>query len=61
MWREHCYRDGFCPDETKADTRSKAFGRAADGLQAKGVIGVRANWVWLPSAAHSKQNTGAPQ
>jgi hypothetical protein len=60
-WRERYYRDDFCADETKVDTRRKAFGRAADGLRVKGLICVRESWVWMQSAAHSKQNTGAPQ
>jgi hypothetical protein len=57
-WRDRCYRDGFGADETKADSRRRAFGRAVDGLQAKGLIGVREDYVWLPSAAHDKQNHG---
>lgn len=47
VWRERCYRDGFCA-EKEPGTRTKAFGRVADSLQVKLQIGSRDGWVWLP-------------
>lgn len=45
-WRTYCYKRGFCQEE-KADTRLKAFNRASDALQRKGIICIREDWAWL--------------
>lgn len=45
-WRNACYARKITESEL-ANTRRKNFARAADGLQRKGLIGVREGFVWL--------------
>jgi hypothetical protein len=44
-WRSTCYRKQISASG-KQDTQSRAFRRAAEGLQVKGVIGIDREWVW---------------
>ncbi len=46
LWRRYCDL-GIVTTSDKADTRSKAFKRASEGLQERGLIGVWDEWVWV--------------
>lgn len=46
LWRTYCYQGSISASE-KQEARQKAFKRAADELQASGIIGVWNGWVWI--------------
>jgi hypothetical protein len=45
--RVECFRRGFAGEETKPDTRLKAFGRALEKLQGLNIIAERDKLIWL--------------
>lgn len=54
MWKDYCRHSQICASD-KPDTFDKAFKRAAEKLQERGIIGVWGEWVWL---ADKSDNTG---
>lgn len=46
FWRNYC-RKGQITEADKPDAQRKAFKRAADDLQALGIIGTWDGWVWI--------------
>lgn len=46
LWRSYCYQGGISKGDT-IGAQKKAFQRAADKLQAAGLIGFWDEWVWL--------------
>jgi AAA domain len=46
VWRRYC-DNGTVSSSDKPDSKLKAFKRAADNLQAVGIIGTASDWVWI--------------
>jgi hypothetical protein len=49
-WRQYCYA-GMISDSDKPDSKSKAFRRACEELQAAGLIGIWNGQVWIAGQA----------
>jgi hypothetical protein len=58
VWRSHYYERQI-RKSGKSDARQKAFKRAADELQARGIIGLSEDWIWIVEPPDKPDNTDA--